>query len=77
MRTTAGIYFQDDDAASAVKGDFIDIGKYRRLDLRRTKIAQLLFDAFRVFDTFNAQLIIDAENDCPACGVGQRDDFRR
>src|ERR1700687_1104359 len=66
---------QRENAPPVVESDAINERNNRRDNFFATDTDQFVLDGFALFDTFDAQLIVDAKNDHAAAGVGQRDDF--
>jgi hypothetical protein len=52
-------------------------GMYRRDDLFATDPSQFFLHPFRIHDSFDAELIVHAEDDRPAIRVSERDDSLR
>src|SRR5438552_1524328 len=75
IRTPLAIDVERHDAPAVVESDAIDEGNDRRHNLFATDAYQFILDVLAVFDAFDAQLIVDAEHDHSAAGVGHGDDL--
>jgi hypothetical protein len=75
MRRAAIIDLKHYYSRAVVEGDFIDAGEDGRAYLIPADIDQLLFDLFRVVETFDSSVIVDAEQQSAAAGVGHSDYF--
>src|SRR6266849_4633982 len=75
IRTALAINVERHDAPAIVEGDAINKRNDRWDNFFATDAHQLILNILAVFDAFDAQLIVDAEDDDPAAGVGHRDDL--
>ena len=75
IRPALAFDIKRDDAPAAVKGDAIDEGNKRRLNLVAADTNQFFLDTLGVVNAFDAHLIVDAKNDHATAGVGQRNYF--
>src|SRR6185437_7312042 len=77
IRTPFAFDVERDDASTVVQRDAIDERHEWRLKFHATNPHEIFLNTFRVVDTFYAQLIVNAEDNHAAAGVGERADFLR
>ena len=77
IRAPFAFDIERDDASTVVERDAIDKRHERRLDLFTTDPHEIFLNSFRIVNTFDSQLIVNAEDDHAAAGVCERDDLLR
>src|SRR6185436_4131261 len=73
IRTALALHIQRDNAAAIIESNSVDERNQRRNNLFATDTHQLFLNFFRMIDPFDAQLIVDAEDNRAAAGICQRD----